>query len=152
MDLVEDRDPAFWQTVFDHPEVKPHMGSGYSVATLVGHPDVTAFRTTNGGYLFHKLDMAGRAYDLHAAYLPAGWGREAYSALLTALARVFRRGAQVITAHEVRGNWRSRPPRTFRFRQAGDFAPTGFGDLRTWVLTKADFEGSPARSRLCRQP
>ena len=147
-----DRNPRFWADVFEHPEVKPFAHPGCDLETMLEDARVTPFRTQHGGYLFLASDVIGRAYDLHAAYMPGGWGREAHGALLGALADMFVRGAQVLTAHEVATNWKSRPPRSFGFRPAGDFAPTAFGELRTWVLTKAMFEASPARSRLCLQP
>lgn len=152
MDLVEDRDPAFWFSIFNHPDVKPHMGGLFDIGPVVTHPSVIPLRTEHGGYLLHRLDGLGRVYDLHALYRPEGWGKEACTGLKSALAWIFAAGAQLVTAQEVEGWWKSRPPRSFGFRPAGDFAPSEFGSLRTWVLTKAAWETSPARSRPCRQP
>lgn len=152
MDLVEDRNAAFWTAVYEHPEVRPHVAGDFDIAAVIDHPTVAAFRSAHGGYLFHRSDALGRVWDLHALYTPEGWGREACSALKLALAAIFARGAQLVTAHEVEGWWRSQPPRSFGFSAAGIFEPSDFGPLRTWVLTRTAWEASPARSRTCPSP
>lgn len=146
--ITEDRDAVFWSRIAEHPMVKPHVGLGrdFNIAMLVAHPLVTPLRSENGGFLFCRLDAPGRVYDLHTLYHPAGWGKEVYSAAKLAFEEMFSRGAQVIVTNEVAGNKRSQPPKTFRFAPCGDFAPSPYGpDFRTWILTRAAWDSSPAR-------
>lgn len=153
--VVEARDPAFWQSVFEHPRVKPNVALGRSVdiAAVVADPRVTPLRARHGGYLFVQLDGLGHVHELHSMFTPEGWGREALLAAKAAFTRMFDAGAQVIVTFEVRGNRRSQPPRSFRFRTAGGFAGApGFKtEFRSWVLTRDDWESSPAhrRSKSC---
>ena len=150
LDLVEDRNPAFWRSVADHPAVQASgtMGGPGVIEALVASDLVTPLRSENGGYLFVRLDALGRPQELHALYVPQGWGREVHSALKSALSRMFERGAFVITVSEVATNWRSRPPRSFGFRPAGPFAHTHGFDLRTWTLSRDAWEASPAARRM----
>lgn len=147
--IREDRS-EFWSRIAEHPDVKPHvtLGQAFDFNTLVQHPDVTPLRSDNGGYLFHRLDGLGRLYDLHALYHPSGWGKEASAALKSALAWMFDRGAEGITALEVAGNWRSRPPRSFGFRPDGEPQTTLGHVMRPWILTRDAWEQSPARRRM----
>ena len=150
--IREDRDPDFWSAVYEHPAVKPHVGLGQDIdmAAIVKSDQVTPFRAEHGGFLFVRLDGLGRVFELHTMFTPEGWGREALTALKAAVSEIFDRGAQLITTYEVEGNRRSQPPVSFRFQPAGDFA---FADelnatIRTWMLTRTAWEGSPARSRM----
>ena len=68
------------------------------------------FAGAHGGYMLVGGDTIGRVYDLHAAFTPEGWGREANAVLKRALREL--EGWDIITATEVEGNWRSRPPRS----------------------------------------
>ena len=149
LDIVEDRDPDFWRAVADHPAVQASgtMGGPGVIEALVADGRITPLRSTNGGYLFARLDPIGRVHELHALYRPEGWGRETHGALKAALKVMFLRGARVITVSEIGGNWRSRPPRSFGFRPAGDFAATHGFDIRTWTLTSDAWEASPAHRR-----
>jgi hypothetical protein len=153
--VVEARDPVFWRQVFEHPEVKPKVGLGHAldIAALVADRRVTPLRARHGGYLFVQLDGLGRVYELHSLFTPEGWGREALLAAKAAFTLMFAAGAHVITTMEVRGNRRSQPPRSFRFRPAGGFAAAApFKDeFRSWVLTRDDWENSPVnrRSKSC---
>lgn len=144
------RDPAFWRAIAAHPEVSPHIfGNGhFDIGEVVAAAQVTPFRFEHGGYLYLRLDTFGFVHDLHALFTPEGWGRPASFALKTSLADIFEMGAHVVTASEVRGWWRSRPPRSFGFEPAGDFRFTPLGELRTWVLTRARFEQSPVFKRM----
>jgi hypothetical protein len=152
MALREDRDLAFWTWVYEHPEVKPHVGLGHAIdlGPLLDSPQVTPLRSDNGGFLFLRLDGLGRVYELHTLYRPEGWGREVLGAAREAFCAIFAQGCQLIVTHEVAGNWRSRPPKTFRFEPCGDFAPSPAlgADLRTWALRQAAWEASPARQRM----
>jgi hypothetical protein len=131
-DVTPDRDPAFWAAV---------CGEDFNPACLES-PYVQPFRTENGGYLLVQLDALGRVYDLHAAYLPEGFGKEAHGALKGALSQL--EGWQLINVSEVEGNGCSRPPLSFGFRPAGPMQ----GGFRTWFLSRAAWEQSPARRRM----
>lgn len=151
MDLVEDRSPEFWDRIANHPEVAPHVflgGASLPLAEIVQHPSVTPLRAQNGGFLFWQLDGIGRQFELHTLFTPAGWGREVNQAAKQAFARMFASGAQLVTTYEVEGWRRSQPPKSFGFQPAGDFAPSPFGSLRTWILTADAWAGSPACRRM----
>ena len=144
------RDPAFWEAVIAHPDVGPNVtfGQEIDVAGLVQHPGVVPLASEHGGFVFVQLDALGRVWELHTAYRPEGWGREVLFAAKSAFTRMFADGADLITTHEVEGNWRSRPPKTFRFEPAGEFRQALGKHLRTWMLTRAAWEASPARQRM----
>lgn len=149
-----DRDPAFWQAVYDHPEVRPHvsLGAEVDIQAIVADARVSPYRFAHGGYLFVQLDGQGMVVELHSLFTPEGWGRETTLALRQALTRAFAAGAQIITTFEVHGNWRSRAPLSFGFTPAGDFAPSHINaELRAWVLTRSAWERSPVfrRSNPC---
>lgn len=150
--IREARDPGFWQAVADHPEVAPHVLLGrpdLDLAAIVTHESVLPLASDNGGFLFCRLDGLGRLWELHTLYRPEGWGREVLLAAKQAFQRVFEVG-QVVTTYEVEGWWRSRPPKSFGFQQAGEFraVPDLGAALSTWVLTKAAWEASPAHRRV----
>lgn len=144
--MIESRDVGFWRSVADHPEVKPHIALGreFDIADVVSNPMVRPLRFEHGGFLFVQLDGLGRVHELHTLFTPDGWGREVLLALKQACEEILSK-AQVITTYEVEGNWRSRPPKTFRFQAAGDFEPCALGSFKTWILTKSDWLTSPAR-------
>jgi hypothetical protein len=150
--IREERDPGFWNAVVEHPEVKPHvtLGQDLELSEIVTHPGVVPLAAEHGGFLFVRLDGLGRVYELHTMFTPEGWGREVMLALATACERMFQTGAQLITTYEVEGNWRSRPPKTFRFEPCGDFAEAGSlpARLRTWALSRLDWSTAPARQRV----
>lgn len=148
--IREDRDPAFWTSIYEHPAVKPHVSLGLDVdlAPLLENERVTPLRATHGGFLFVQLDGLARVYELHTLFTPEGWGREALLSAKAAFAEMFARGAHLITTYEVAGNPRSQPPLSFRFAPAGDFAPALGASLRTWTLTRNAWEASPARLRM----
>lgn len=130
--IREERDPAFWRACCE-----PGLDLGFLTSDRV-----TPLASANGGYFFVRIDGLGRVYDLHAAFKPAGWGKEA-SATLKASLRLLT-GWQAISVSEVEGNWRSRPPRSFGFSPAGGFS----GGYRSWILTRDAWEASPARRRM----
>lgn len=149
--IRESRDLEFWNGIYQHPAVKPHVSLGQAVdlAAIVASPAVTPLRADHGGFLFVRLDGLGRVFELHTLFTPEGWGREVLIALKEAVSAMFAAGAQIITTYQVEGNWRSQPPKTFRFQPAGEFAPTHLGvAMRSWVLTQAAWEASPARLRM----
>lgn len=139
--IREERDPTFWDAVAQHPEVRAGalLGLPLSLAEVVQNPSVTPLAAEHGGYLFCRLDW-GRVYELHSLFTPEGWGREALVAAKQSLALMWDRGMQVLTTYEVEGNWRSRPPLSFGFQPAGDFAPAFGCSLKTWILTRAAYE------------
>jgi hypothetical protein len=150
--LQENRHPAFWQGVAEHPEVAPHAFLGrdpVSLEPVVTSPAVLPLASAHGGFLFVQLDQIGRVRELHTLYTPEGWGREVLWAAKQAFDRVFSTGCQVVTTYEVEGWWRSRPPKSFGFQRAGDFGDVpGLGaSLSTWILTVSAWEASPARKR-----
>lgn len=141
------RDPAFWRPIIEHPEVRPHVSLGSDadwLTPLLESSDCIPFASESGGYFIVAKCPLGRSWDLHAAYLPSGWGQETSDTLKTLLRKL--RGWDLITVTEVAGNWRSRPPRSFGFRPAADMRD-GF---RTHVLTRAAWEQSPAFRRMNR--
>jgi hypothetical protein len=150
--IREDRDPAFWAGVASHPQVEPQVtfGQDLDFAEIVSNPWVLPLRAEHGGFLFVRLDGCGRVYELHTLFTPEGWGREVLLALKEAVDVVFNRGAQVIVTYDIEGHWRSRPPKTFRFEPCGDFAeaPNFPHRLRTWSLSSAAWNASPARRRM----
>lgn len=140
-----DRDEVFWRSVCEHPDVEPWVSLGIKtdwLAPLLGAAHVQPFRSEHGGYFLVKMDPLGRLWDLHAAFTPEGWGAEASSTLKATLRDLG--GWDLITSTEVGGNWRSRPPRSFGFRPS---APA-HGGYRTWILTRAAWEASPAYRRM----
>lgn len=146
--ITVDDDPEFWDRIAHHPEVWPSvsLGHDFDLKALVTSPRTVALRATHGGFLFVQLDQLGRVFELHTMFEPEGWGREVFLAAREAFNAIFAWGGQVVTTYEVEGHWRSRPPRTFRFEPAGEFAEAqGLGSLRTWVLTRTAWEASPAR-------
>lgn len=151
LDIVEDRDPAFWDRIANHPEVSPHVFLGHEAVSLAGmvqSPLATPLRAQNGGFIFLRLDSLGRVHELHTLFTPEGWGREVLLSAKQAFARIFATGAQVIVTYEVEGWKRSQPPLSFGFKPAGDFAPALGTALRTWTLTRSAWDLSPARGRM----
>lgn len=130
--IREDRDPTFWRE-----SCEPGLDLGF-----LESPRVVPLASTNGGYFFVQIDGLGRVFDLHAAFKPQGWGKEASDTLKASLALLT--GWQVVSVSEVEGNWRSRPPRSFGFRPASGFS----GGYRSWILTRDAWEASPARRRM----
>lgn len=143
--IREERSAAWWQSVIDHEAVS-HIKQGHDLkaADLVRRVDVRPFASKSGGYIFVRLDVLGRVYELHAAYKPEGWGREAHQALKLALEVV---DADVVLVTET-ANPQSRPPLSFGFRCGSDFRPSLIGEVRTWVLTRDAWAASVARRRM----
>jgi hypothetical protein len=139
------RSEAFWRPITEHPAIKHHLDLGTGVdwlPTVLASDDVLPLASSHGGYFLHRLDPYGHLWDLHAAFSPEGWGRVANATLKAAL--LFLPAWQLVTASEVGGNWRSRPPKSFGFRPAGPLE----GWSRTWFLTRSAWEASPARRRM----
>jgi hypothetical protein len=146
-----ERDPAFWTSIASHPAVKSGL-LGLPPATigaLALKPDMLPLASEHGGFLFARLDALGFVCELHTLFTPEGWGREALVAGLWALGVVWALGYQTIVTFEARANAKSRPPRTFGFRQAGDWRATPVGELRMWTLTQTAWDASPARRFRC---
>jgi len=150
--IREQRDPVFWDRIARHPDVAPHvfLSKGeVSLEALVTHESVLPLASEHGGLIFCRLDGLGRLWELHTLYAPEGWGKEVFITAIQAFSQIFEGSAQAVTTYEVDGWWRSRPPKSFGFQRAGEFraVPELGAALSTWVLTKAAWEGSPARRR-----
>jgi hypothetical protein len=146
-----ERDPAFWIAVASHPAVKPALLglSPEKVGALARRAEMLPLAGEHGGFLFSRLDTLGFVCELHTLFTPEGWGREAFVAGAYALGVVWALGFQIIVTFEARANAKSRPPKTFGFRQAGDWRATPIGDLRMWALTQSAWNSSPARRLQC---
>lgn len=140
-----ERDPAFWRGIVGHPDVAPslHALSPETFSNLAACEWVKPYASAHGGYLFLQQDGLGRVWEVHAVFTPEGWGREATESGKRALADF---DWQLITTSEMPGGFTA--PRSFGFRPAGEFEPSPLGPLRTWILTRAAWEASPARRRL----
>lgn len=144
--MIVTRDPAFWGWVIDHPQVAGSL-QGLSpdvFANLAQSEWVKPFASENGGYLFLQMDGLGRVWEVHAVFRPEGWGREASE---TGKAALDAFDWQLITTSELPSGFTA--PRSFGFRPTGGFEPSPLGPLRTWMLTRAAWEASPARRRKC---
>lgn len=144
--IREDRGPDFWTRIAAHPEVRKTL-FGYGpemVGEYMGHPTVRHFSTENGGWAFVRLDSVGLIWDTHTMFVPEGWGREASAVLKHALRAMFKT-AQILTAYETEGGFRT--PISFGFRPAGGSTLTPVGPLKSWVLTRSAWESSPAYRR-----
>lgn len=146
-----ERDPLFWAEIMQHPSVFALVGSptDAQVAEIVTRETIMPLASTHGGFLFARLDNLGRVVEMHTAFTPEGWGREANLALKESLNRVFAEGHQVVVTYETADNPRSLPPRSFGFTPAGEFGGSSLGMLRSWVLTCAAWRASPAYLRSC---
>ena len=146
-----ERDPAFWTAIASHPEVAPALLGlpPAKVGALARRPEMLPLASEHGGFLFTRLDAMGFVCELHTLFRPEGWGREALFAGIESLGVVWALGYQTIVTFESRANARSRPPRTFGFRKAGDWRSTPVGELRMWTLTQSAWNASPARRLRC---
>ncbi len=146
-----ERDPAFWTTVASHPAVAPALLGlpPEKIGALAGRPEMLPIASEHGGFLFARLDALGFVCELHTLFTPRGWGREALIAGVRAIGVVWALGYQTVVTFEARANRRSRPPKTFGFRQAGDWRTTPVGELRLWTLSQANWDASPARRLKC---
>jgi hypothetical protein len=150
--IREERDPAWWQAVADHPEVAPniYLGQRFDTAPVVTSPRVVPLAAEHGGFWFFD----GPVYELHALFTPEGWGREVAQALKAAMAWMIARGAQGFRTLEVAGLATSRPPRSHGWRPVGSFHAGPLGLLvRDWTLSLDGYRRSPAYRRMaqCRQ-
>lgn len=146
--IREDRDPAFWTFIASHPEVRKTLfgQAPEAVGLHVASPKVRHFSTENGGWLFVKTDSLGIVWDVHAMFVPEGWGREANAVLKHALRAMFET-AQILFCYQT-DSPRSRLPLSFGARPTGGATQTALGPLRSWVLTRAAWEASPAHRRV----
>lgn len=142
----EERDPAFWQAVADHPQVR-HVTHGQTVdmEAVLARPGLVALASEHGGQLFFKLDGPGRVYEMHTLFTPEGWGREAHSAWVQTHNHMFGEvGADLLVTYET-DHPQSRAARTFGWRPIGELRDSPIGQLRTWLLTREGWEQSPAK-------
>lgn len=143
----ENRDPAFWDRIAAHPEVRPTLYGQppERVGEAMQRAEVQPFTGPNGGWIFVRLDAHGLVWDIHAMFTPDGWGREAHAVLKAALRSMFET-AHLVFNYET-ANPRSRPPLSFGFRPTGGETLTALGLTKSWVLTRSAWEDSPAFRR-----
>ena len=148
--IREERDPAFWQAVADHPEVR-HVSQGHDVdmRAIVEQPTVVPLASHHGGFLFFQRDWLGGVYELHTLFRPEGWGREAHDAGVAALVEMFvNRQAAVIFTYATEDR-RSRPPKSFGFEQVANTRRSAIGEITPHALTATKWFASPAWRRAC---
>lgn len=151
--IREERDPAFWNAVACHPDVRPLIGPGVVMPDLtpvILDPHVLPMAAEHGGFIFFQRDRLGMVYELHTMFTPEAWGtREVPTAAHEAFGGLFLLGAALVFTLEVATNRRSRPPLSHGWRTACPFAfaPELAADVRTWVLTREAWDASPARRR-----
>jgi hypothetical protein len=143
--LREERDPAWWQRIADHPAVAPTiylMGERFEFGALL--PLVTPLAAMHGGFWFHGDGEP----ELHAMFLP-GHSAEVNAALKLAYEEMICRGAKGFRVSEVEGLKTSRPPKSHGWRVAGGFAAGPLGlSLKPWTLSVAAWRSSPAYKRM----
>lgn len=141
--IREERDPAWWHTIADHPEVAPSIYfAGRFDFDFVRSPEVTPLACMHGGFLFHND-------ELHALFLPEGRGHEAALGLRLATEEMFARGAESLSVREVERLRSSRPPKSHGWRIVGGFSTGPLGlSLRLWSLSLASWRASPAYKRM----
>lgn len=148
-----ERDPAFWTAIANHPAVRPLIvisGELPDMTAMITDPKVLPLAFKHGGFLLFQRDGLGRVFELHTLFTPEGWGAEAAAAAHETCAWAFLHGCDIAFTVEIATNRRSRPPLSFGWRAAGPFRPSPelAADVRTWVLTQAAWDASPARRRI----
>ena len=146
-----ERDPAFWTRIASHPDVSPMLMGlpPEKIGALAIRPDLLPIASEHGGFLFGRLDALGFICELHTLFTPDGRGREALSAGVQSLRAVWALGYQAVVTFEAQNQPKSRPPRTFGFRETGGWRITPLGSFRLWILTRSAWEISPARRLRC---
>lgn len=146
----EERDPAFWQAIADHPDVR-HIAYGHAIdmGEIVCQPAVIPLASAHGGLIFTQRDPFAAVYELHTLFTPNGWGREAHDAAISAFAEMFGvRRAGLIFTYETEHR-QSKAPRSFGFERAPGAIPSPIGQVTVAVLTAARWFQSPAWRRAC---
>lgn len=145
------RDPSFWDSIANHPQVSPFVFMGKEAGSLEGlvtHPDALPMASENGGLIFVKMDLVGLVRELHTMYRPEGWGREVARHAPLFMDEAFNH-CSLITTHEQEGEWRTRPPRSHGWTVSGEFMDCGLNKkLRLWLLTREAWIGSPVGRKL----
>lgn len=140
------RNVKFWDAVAQHESVAPFVFMGtekQSLAPLIECEKNIPCASTTGGILFVQMDHLGLIFEMHTMFLPDGWGREVAMFGACALNRVFEK-AQMVVTYEQEDHWRSRPPKSHRWKSAGSFVDHGLPKrLKMWYLTKEDWLSSP---------
>ena len=149
MEPCEQRDLQFWRGLLCDPDVAPALfGQGPSlILDLLENPAVLPLATRNGALLFVSRCGFGKVFELHSFYRRAGWGREVLLAAKACFRRLFDEGACLVFTHEIVGQWRTRPPKSFGFRPMGEPFENEFGVFRMWALTADAWAASPACAR-----
>lgn len=71
-------DAGFFNSVMNHPDVRPHIGPGpkvLDVSAFVADANNVALANEHGGFLFHRY--APGIYEVHTQFLPSGRGKQA---------------------------------------------------------------------------
>lgn len=90
--IREERDPQFWNTIANHPDVRPFIGPGEAEVDLSGiveFPLNALLATDHGGFAFVKHEP-GR-YELHTIFGPRGRGQSVLTAFEEAARWMFTR-------------------------------------------------------------
>jgi len=145
------RDPAFWDSVAQHPQVAPHVFMGRATSSLAGlveHPGVLPLASENGGVLFVGIDPLGMVREMHTMYKPEGWGREVALFGRKFIEEAFK-VCSLITTNEQEGHWRSLPPKSHGWVSSGEFREVGLSKrVRLWLLTREAWVASPVGRKM----
>lgn len=148
------RNVEFWDSVAFHPKVAPFVFMDcekQSLAPLIENESNDPFSSENGGVLFVKTDHLGSIYEMHTLFTSEGWGREVAVTGAKALHHIFSKALLVFT-YEQEGYWKSRPPKSHRWKSSGEFVDQGLSKrLKLWYLTRDDWLSSPVGKKIrCR--
>lgn len=83
-------DPAFLNTVANHPAVRPMIGPGedeLDLAPLVTNPANVCLVAEHGGWVFQKIGVG--VFEVHTLFLPKGRGRNFMEAARQAMRWMF---------------------------------------------------------------
>lgn len=133
-----------WEPILTHPDVEPHVLAGLATVddflAYIEKPEVETERYDGGGIIY-----VGKPpfKEVHIAFLPDQWGRDAASAFKRSVAQQMAKGVSLI-AREQEGYWKSRPPKSYGWVTDGDFQiDTHPKRLRRWILTPEAWYRSP---------
>lgn len=151
MRLRLDRNPTFWRRIAAHPDVEPRVMQGAPLSqldVLVQAAGTVPLAATHGGFIFVPDPLEMDVYDLHTMFSSDGWGREVAAAAREAFRYMFwRRDMRTCRTLEQDGYYRSRPPLSHGWKPSSEFATTGIGSVRPWVLTREAWLASPVGKR-----
>lgn len=142
--MIRTKDASFLNTVANHPEVRPWLGtdgaSYVDLGVLLALPGAFALQNEHGGFVFTPDGEEGE-YEFHTQFLPEGRGRPALKAALLAEHLMFTRyGARVLKTYVPHENRAA----LGLVRLAGFSRTHGDETQSYWALT---LEGWKARNR-----